>query len=201
MRQQATRWLSAQVAQTYPEAEVSVEIGPVDARLRLEACSGFRFFLPGTARLWGGGSVGVKCTGPAGWNLYLSYQVRLRGPALVTQGPLPARHLLADEDLVLAQVRYDQDPGSYLQSLPAGATTLRPLPAGQALLIHDLGLPNVVEAGALVRVRVNGNGFSIAQEGKALNGAKAGASVRVKMPSGRIIRGLATAGGEVEIRP
>jgi flagellar basal body P-ring formation protein FlgA len=151
--------------------------------------------------LWGGGSVGVKCTGPASWNLYLSYQVRLRGPALVSQGPLPARHLLANEDLVLGQVRYEQDPGSYLQTLPAGATTLRPLPAGQPLLIHDLGLPNVVEAGALVRVRVNGSGFSIAQEGKALNGAKAGASVRVKMPSGRIVRGLATASGEVEIRP
>ena len=201
MRAEAASWLSGQAEQRHPEAVVEVEIGPVDSRLRLGNCNSFKFFLPASARLWGGGSLRAMCTAPAQWNLYLSYQIRLTGPALTARRPLPARQLLAVDDVALGPVHYAQSPGSYLREIPQGATTLRPLSAGQAIMIHDLNLPNVIQAGARIRVRVNGSGFSVAQEGKALNAARAGGDVQVKMPSGRIVRGIATTTGEVEIQP
>lgn len=201
LRQAAAAWLTTQATQAYPDVQARVEIGPVDDRLRLESCASPAFFLPAGARLWSGGSLGVKCVAPAAWSLYLSYQSSLTGPALSLRHAVAARHLLAPGDVEPVRTRYLQDPGQYPRTLPAGATTLRPMAASQALLIQDLHLPEVIQAGALVRVRVNGAGFSVTQEGKALNAAQAGAGVRVRMPGGRVVRGLATAAGEVEVRP
>ncbi len=201
MREEARAWLAGQVAQSYPEAESRVEIGPVDSRLRLGACENFRFLLAPGARLWAGGSLGVKCTAPSQWTLYLTYQIQLAGPALNTSHPVPARHLLGPGDVTPAQVRYEYDPGGYLRQIPDGALTQRPLNANQPLLVRDLILPDVIQAGSKVRVKVQGRGFSVAQEGKALNGAKVGGTVQVKMPTGRIVRGMANQAGEVEIRP
>lgn len=201
MRQEAAAWLSSQVERTYPDALSRVEIGPVDSRLRLGACEDYRFLLSPGARLWSGGSLGVKCVAPAHWTLYLTYQIQLTGPALTALRPLPARHLLSPGDVMMGNVRYEQDPGGYLREIPAGATTQRPLNASQPILVYDLVLPDVIKAGSKVRVRVQGRGFTVAQEGKALNAAKAGGSVQVKMPTGRIVYGTANQAGEVEIRP
>lgn len=201
MRQEAQSWLTRQVEQAYPDSVSRVEIGQVDSRLRLGNCENLRFFLSSGARLWGGGSLGMKCVSPSTWILYLTYQVQLTGPALVARNPLPARHLLSAGDATLGNVRYEQDPGGYLREIPHGAVTQRSMNASQPILVHDLLLPDVIQAGAKVRVRIQGRGFSVAQEGKALNTAKAGATVQVKMPTGRIVRGMANQTGEVEIRP
>jgi len=201
MRQEAAAWLGHEVAQAYPDAVARVRIGAVDNRLRLGACEELRFFLPAGARLWNGGSMGVKCGAPSVWSLYLTYEVQLSGPALTARQPLPAHHLLSPADVDLSRVRYEQDPGSYLRALPARAATQRPMSAGQAILVYDVLQPDAIRAGSKVRVKVNGRGFSVVQEGKALNAAKVGGPVQVKMPSGRVVRGMATAAGEVEVRP
>ncbi len=201
LRQDAAIWLKQQVAKTYPQAQSTVEIGALDKRLRLQACERYDYFLPAGARLWSGGSMGVRCRAPSPWTLYLTYNVQLTGSALTVQSPLPSRHLLAPKDVSSSLVRFEQDPGLYLLSIPTGAITQRPLAANQPLLIQDLVLPDVIRAGARVRVRVQGEGFTVSQEGKALNAAKAGGSVQVKMPTGRIVRGMANQAGEVEIQP
>lgn len=201
LRQEASAWLSKQVAEAYPDSLARVEMGPLDERLRLGPCERLQFFLPVGARLWSSGSLGVKCATPSLWSLFLTYQVQVTGPALLSQRPLPARHLLGMGDVILGNVRYEQDPRSYLRELPSGATTQRPMSSGQPILIQDLVLPDIIQAGARVPVRVQGRGFSITQEGKALNSAKAGSPIQVKMPSGRIVRGVANPAGEVEIRP
>lgn len=201
LRQLAISWLSSQAAEHYPEARVHVEAGPLDARLRLRACAQLRFFLPVGAHLWGNGSLGVRCAAPTPWSLYLSYRIEMDGPALLTQRPLPARHPLGMDDVAPGRVRYAQDPAGYVREIPAGAVTLRPMQAGQPIRIQDLILPDIIQAGTRVRVHAQGQGFSVAQEGKALNAARAGAPVRVRMPSGRIVQGLANARGEVEVHP
>jgi len=201
LRQAAAIWLRQQVSQAYPQAQSSIDIGVLDKRLRLNDCARYDFFLPSGARLWSGGSMGVRCVAPTTWTLYLTYNVQLTGTALTLRSPLPSRHLLAPNDVTSSPVRYEQDPGLYLSSIPDGAVTQRPMAANQPLLAQDLILPDVIRAGARVRVRVQGEGFTVSQEGKALNAAKAGGSVQVKMPTGRIVRGMANQAGEVEILP
>ncbi len=201
LRQQATNWLQQQVQEAYPDTLAQVELGPLDTRLRLSPCEGIQFFLPVGAHLWRNGSLGMKCNAPVPWSLYLSYRIQLHGPALLTRRPLPARHTLSTADVLQDSVAYSQDPGGYVRELPAGAVTLRSMHINQPILIQDLVQADIIRAGAQVQVKVHGRGFSVTQEGKALNAAKVGGPVQVKMPSGRIVRGVANSSGEVEMRP
>lgn len=201
LQQKAQAWLADVVAQHYPDASAEIHIGRLDSRLKLSPCKTLNFSLPTGASLWRNGSLAVQCSAPQAWQLYLSYQISLTGPALVLKTPVASRHPLSLDDFTLTEVRYLDDPGTYLLALPKNATARRPMKSGQPLQTSDLLLPDLIQAGSKVWVRVNGSGFSVGQEGKALNSAKVGESVRVKMPNGRLIRGTANPSGEVEIAP
>ncbi|MEW5788698.1 MAG: flagellar basal body P-ring formation chaperone FlgA [Pseudomonadota bacterium] len=201
LREQAARWLEQQANTTWPETLAQAQVGPVDERLRLARCPSPRFFLPAGGKLWGNGSLGVRCAEPAPWSLYVGFRNAIQGPALVAPRPLPARHVPAPGELELRQVTYAQAPDRYPREVPDHARLSRALAAGQALLVDDLDMPEIIRAGARVRVVVQGSGFNVAQEGAALNSAGLGQPVRVKMPSGRIIQGVATRDGQVAVAP
>jgi flagella basal body P-ring formation protein FlgA len=50
-----------------------------------------------------------------------------------------------------------------------------------------------------VRIVSNGNGFSVAAEGRAIGTAGEGQVVQVRTPSGSVISGTARTGGMVEV--
>jgi len=201
LRAMAGAWLEQQARLDFPLARARVSIGPVDARLRLAACDAPHFFLSANATLWGRGTLGASCRGTASWTLYLSYESELRGPALVLNRPLPARSPLADSDVALREVVYTRSPDAYPRELPANAHLARALAADQAIQVDWLMLPNVIRAGQNVRVRIRGAGFTVAQEGVALNAASPGDPVRARVPSGRIVHGIANSEGIVELQP
>lgn len=201
LRGQAAAWLEGEIARTFPGVQARARVGPVDDRLRLPACARPLFFLPAGARLWHKGSLGARCAGEANWSLYLSFDNRLRGPALVAIQPLPARHAPTAAEVESRIIDYAQAPGLHPRSLPPGARLSRPVAAGQPILIDMLLLPNVIQAGRTVRVEAGGAGFSVSQEGAALNNAAAGESVKVRMPTGRIVQGIATLEGTVAVAP
>lgn len=202
LRAQAAIWLEGQIGEAHPDARARVTIGPIDARLHLAHCAGPRFFLATNARLWGRGSLGAVCAdGTTEWTLYMTFDSRLSGPALVATRPLPARHPPRAGDVELREVEYLQSPDRYPRELPAGARVTRPLAAGQAIDIGMLALPNVIRSGNRVVVVARGDGFDVTQEGVAMNNAAAGERVRVKTASGRVIQGIAGADGRIEVRP
>lgn len=200
LRIQAARWLEQQALHGFPEARASITVGPVDPRLRLPVCHDIGFFLTANATLWGRGSLGARCADEPGWALYLAYESRLRGPGLVAVRPLPARTPLSAADVQMREVDYAQSPHLYPRELPAGAVLKRALAADQAIQVDWLMLPNVIRAGQRVKVRASGAGFVIAQEGVAQNAAAPGDLVRVRVPSGRIVQGIADGDGVVEVR-
>lgn len=201
LRAQAAAWLEGEIARTFPGVQARARVGPVDDRLRLPACARPLFFLPAGARLWDKGSLGARCAGEVNWSLYLSFENRLRGPALVATQPLPARHAPTAAEVESRIIDYAQAPGLHPRTLPPGTRLSRPVAAGQPILIDMLLLPNVIQAGRKVRVEAGGAGFSVSQEGTALNNAAAGESVKVRMPTGRIVQGIATLEGTVAVAP
>lgn len=181
-----------------------VEIGMIDPRLRLPRCKRPVMFLPAGARLYGNGSLGVRCEdAPEPWTLYLSYRISLQGPALVTRRPLAARQVIKAEDLELQEIAYDAPPGDYLRDAATleGALTARPLSAGQPLTADRIVRSQTVRAGQRVKLWLSGSGFQVTQEGVAMNGAKAGEPVRVRTDSGKLVQGRATADGRVLVMP
>lgn len=201
LRQQAATWLQDQAVQHHADTHADVEMGPVDPRLRFPACQQFVFALPRGGHFWGRGSVEARCSEPQAWRIFLTYEIRLSGLALVSTQPLAAREPLSTAKATLEHIEYSQSPEAYLREIPAEALAARALPAGQPLSLDLLVLPKLVQAGREVRVVFEGRGFNLSQRGIALNSASLGQSVKVKTSAGRILQGWVKGPGQIEIRP
>ncbi len=203
LRQLGNVWLEQQAAREWPEIIAHATTAPVDERLRLPACRDLQFSLPAGGRLSGSGSVRAQCAAPARWSLYLSFRMRLSGPALVARRDLPARDLIGENDVEIRIVDYDRPRSDYLSdpAVALGARAAQYIAAGQPLLAEWLARPPAINAGQRVRIVVQGAGFSVNQAGSALNTAAAGQPVRVRIASGRIVQGVAQADGSVMVRP
>ena len=75
----------------------------------------------------------------------------------------------------------------------------RPVAAGQPLRPEWFKAPQAITPGEPVRVNLMGQGFSITLDGKALNGAGLGESVRVQLSTGRTVGGTLRASRLVEV--
>ncbi|MDP2834587.1 MAG: flagellar basal body P-ring formation chaperone FlgA [Pseudomonadota bacterium] len=203
LRQLGNTWLEQQAAQVWPGLRARPQVGAIDERLRLVACRDLEFSLAAGAQLGTAGSVKAQCNAPVRWSLYVGFRMRIEGPALVARRDLPARTVLTAADVEARNIDYEQPPATYLNDmrLVLGARVDHYLAAGRPLAAEGLSRPPAINAGQRVRIIVRGAGFSINQEGKALNSAAAGEPVRVKINSGRIVHGIAQDDGSVLVQP
>jgi len=185
-----------------PNTRVAVEIGALDARLRLAPCQQVQPYLPPGVAVWGRSRIGLRCTdGLARWNVTLRVRVAVFGRAVVAAGPLPAGVNLSQEQLALADIDIAAEPGAVFTD-PAqlvGRTLARPLGAAEAVRAPALKSRQWFAAGETVQVRVAGEGFAIATEAQAMGAGIEGQEVRGRFESGRIASGRAVGERRVEL--
>jgi flagella basal body P-ring formation protein FlgA len=80
-----------------------------------------------------------------------------------------------------------------------GRTPTVSLAAGTPLRLDTLRSKPVVQQNQAVRLVLNGNGFSVSSEGRAIGSAGEGQVVQVRTASGTVVSGTAKAGGMVEV--
>lgn len=139
---------------------------------------------------------------PEPWSLVVPITVRIMGDAVFAARPLLRGQSLQAADLDVRRVD--------LTSLPAGVLTN----AAQALLrvpgvSLQAGLPlrgdmlrgaTVVAIGQAVKIVVAGDGFTVTAEGSALGNGAVGDVLPVRSASGRVVRGVVSGPGVVEVR-
>jgi flagella basal body P-ring formation protein FlgA len=199
IRQTVEKFLHLQT--TGMPGDVAIEVGGLDPRLNLPACPSLHPFLPTGSRTWGKTTVGVRCNAGMSWTVYVQATVRVHGDYYVTAAPLAQGAVL--EEAQLAKVRGD------LAALPAGVITdpeqavgkalAMPLAAGLPLRQDMLRSQPVVQQGQVVRIVVNGPGFSLSNEGRALASGTDGQLVRARTQHGQIVSGIAKSGGVVVV--
>lgn len=181
---------------------VAVEIGTLDARLRLAPCLQVQPYLPPGMAVWGKSRIGLRCTeGVARWNVTLPVRVAVYGRAVVANGPLPAGVNLSQEQLALADIDIAAEPGAVFTN-PAqliGRVLARPLGAAEAVRAPALKSRQWFAAGETVQVQAVGPGFAVASEAQALSAGIEGQEVRVRFESGRVASGRAVAERRVEL--
>ncbi len=185
-----------------PNTRVAVEIGALDARLRLAPCQQIQPYLPPGMAVWGKSRIGLRCTdGAARWNVTLPVRVAVFGRAVVANGPLPAGVNLSQEHLAVADIDIAAEPGAVFTDPTQliGRTLARPLAASDAVRAPALKSRQWFAAGETVQVRVAGEGFAIASEAQALSAGIEGQEVRVKFESGRIASGRAVGERRVDV--
>ncbi|HYD79783.1 MAG TPA: flagellar basal body P-ring formation chaperone FlgA [Paucimonas sp.] len=181
--------------------QVTIKIGQIDSRSKLAACAAPQAFLPGGSRAWGKTTVGVRCSEPATWTIYVPATVHVVSEYVVTAKPVAQGQSLSESDL--AKIRGD------LTTLPSGIVTdaaqavgrspAVSLPAGMPLRMDTLRGQQAVQQGQTVKLVSSGPGFRVSGEARALNNAMEGQVAQARTTSGQVISGIAKAGGVVEV--
>lgn len=180
--------------------QVSITVNPLD-RLNLAGCAAPEAFLPPGSRVWGRTTVGVRCTTPVNWSVYISANVHVMGEYLSTATALAQGKLIEPQDLVKTKGDLTLLPPGILTdaSQAVGRTLGVSLAGGSPLRQDSLRMQQVVQQNQTVRLVTNGRGFRVSSEAKALNNASEGQVVQARAANGQVISGVAKAGGIVEI--
>lgn len=183
--------------------KVSLSVGALDPRTQLSPCNAMEPFLPAGSRLWGKGTVGVRCLGPANWTVFVPVQVSIHGNYVVSAHALSPGQPLTGNDFAVRQGDLSSLPPSVLTD-PAqgvGKTLRNGVGGGQPVRGDMLIAPFVVQQGQTIRLVAKGAGYAISNEGKALNNASEGQVAQARTGNGQVVSGIARPGGIIEIQP
>lgn len=199
LKRTVERFLIAQTAGLPGKA--SVTVGSIDPRLNLAACPVPEAFLPNGGKAWGRTTVGIRCSAPTAWKIFVTSHVRIEGEYLAAATPLSQGHVIQAADI--GKVRGD------LTAMPAGVmtdpaqaigqTVFRALAMGAPLRQDVLRGQNAVQQGQSVKIVSSGPGFKVSTEGKVLNNATAGQTAQARTANGQVISGIARLGGIIEV--
>lgn len=180
-------------------SKATIEMGRFDPSLRLAACP------QPPQPAWAGKhhkgvvSIVLRCNSPT-WTVRLQGKVTVSQSIVVTKRAISAGETLSAEDLTL---RSDSSttPNMVVDIQDAvGKVLARSLPEGLALRTEMLKEPFSVKQGQQVQVRVVGAGFSVSAEGKSIGNASEGQVVAVRMQNGRVVQGVVSGMGIVDIQ-
>lgn len=182
-------------------AEVSITLGEIDSRLNLGRCDRLTPFLPQGSKSWGKISLGIRCSEPVNWTVFLPANVKVSTDYYVTSHSISAGQILGMEDLSKTSGDISQLPvGTVLNPEQAIGKTLRVgLAAGGVLRTDMLKSPLIIQQGQTVKVIIGGPGFQVSTEAQSLSNASEGQVVRAKTQAGQTISGIAREAGVVEI--
>ncbi|MDR2625755.1 MAG: flagellar basal body P-ring formation protein FlgA [Zoogloeaceae bacterium] len=181
---------------------ISVQAGPLDARLRLPECSSYQAYLPNNldaGRLVGNASVGLRCLAPARWNIFVPVKISIETDYLAAANALPAGRALQATDLVVRVGDLGALPANVLTrpEQAIGKTLKTALSPGQPLRQELLAMPIVIRSGQTVLLVFRGAGFTATNEGRALNQASEGQVAQARTASGTVVSGIAQADGTI----
>lgn len=199
MRQTAEQFLRLQTAGL--PGEINIAVAPLDARLSLPACAMPQAFLPNGGRAWGKTTVGIRCSVPTPWTVYVSATVQVFGDYIAAAAPLAQGQSIGPNDI--ARIRGDLTtlpPGIITDpSQAVGRTAGISLALGTPLRQDALRTVQAVQQGQMVRLVSIGSGFRVSTEGRALSNGGEGQVIQARTPAGQTVSGVAKMGGIVEV--
>ena len=179
--------------------QVKITVGKLDSRLNLDACNALEPFMPTGSRIWGKTTVGVRCSSPTNWTIYLQADVRVIGEYVISAAPLAQGQLVAENQLSIARGDLTKLPNGIITDTnqAIGKTVVMSIPAGTPLRIDALRVQPAIQQGQSVKLVSSGTGFEVTADGRALASANAGQSVQIRIANGQVISGIAKADGIV----
>ena len=199
LRQVAEQFLRTQASGL--AGDVGISIGALDQRMQLAACAAPQAFQQPGARAIGKTTVGVRCSAPTPWTVYIQAQVSVQAEYVAAALPLVQGQAIDKAQLMMVKGDLGALPNGVLtdMALAVGRTSTLSLAAGAPLRADQLRSKPVVQQGQSVRVVSGGAGFSVSALGQAIGTAGDGQVVQVRTAAGTILSGVARSGGLVEV--
>jgi flagella basal body P-ring formation protein FlgA len=185
------------------ESVPDIQVGRLDRRLRLTACSqSLHAFLPPGGRTLGNITVGVRCSGIKPWTVYVPVKVVAYKKVLVVTRPMKRGHVLLKNDLELATRDLSTLRSSYLtdSEQAVGKTLRRSISSGTMLSTSMLASPRIIRRGQAVTLVSRTGGLQVRATGKALMDGASGQRIRVQnKTSKKVVEGVVISAGVVQI--
>lgn len=181
--------------------QVTIRVGQVDPRTSLAACPAPEAFQQPGARAWGKTTVGVRCTAPMPWTVYIQATVQVMADYVAAAVPLAQGQPVDATQLVMMKGDIAAMPNGIITDMAQalGRTPTASLQAGTPLRLDTLKSRPVVQQGQAVRLVSKGSNFSVSAEAKAINNAGEGQVAQARTRSGTVVSGTARAGGIIEV--
>ena len=183
--------------------DVTIAADQLDSRLRLARCGQApEAFLPPGGRIDVRTTVGIRCTGPKPWKLYVPVRMTVRGPMVVATRALSAGTTLTAADIKVVLDDLSRQPGGTVADVAhaIGQTLRRTVRAGDPLRPAMLKAPYAVRRGQQVTISAGGDTVAIKMTGEVLADARLGQRVRVRnRSSGRVVEGVVRSEDLVEV--
>lgn len=176
------------------QATYHVSAARLDSRLRLTPCAGvLETFVPNPAASAAKVTVGVRCTAPAPWTIYVPVVTEIEAQVLVLRRALARQATVAAEDVELQTRRLPGIASQFISDIAdlRGRHLKRSVAAGTALTADVLVADLLVRRGQQVTLLAAGGPFEIRAQGQALS--EGGASQRIRVQnttSGKIVEGV-----------
>ncbi len=179
--------------------KVSIQVDDIDKRITLPSCPALEAFLPAGAQLNGNSSVGVRCTGKKGWSVFVPVTVKVSVNLLTANNTLQLGQVVRAEDLGSLSSETLQ-PGTLTDPAQVIGKVMKfGVGRGQLLRQDMLRDPYSVTQGQTVQLQIEGQGFHIRSEGKAMNNAAEGQTATARTASGQSVSGTVK-NGIIEIK-
>lgn len=180
-----------------------IVVGELDSRLRLQACNTeIEAFLPRGQVSLGHQSVGVKCSGDIPWTVYVPVNVKLMQAVVVASRPLPAKHILTEQDLTVRMVDVSRLRQTYVsdRSLLTGQQLKHSVSVGTVIGQNNVKPEKIIRRGEMITLVAEAGSMQVKMNGTALSDAILGQKIRVKNSSSkRVVEGVVQAPGLVKV--
>ena len=201
MTRVATR-VSQEAAQRYPEATIEVQINPIDPRVRLPDCTLLNTQLQGERR-YGRFSVAVSCRKPSVWKIFLTGDLHVALPVVVSRGAIGRSTEIQSSQVELEQRDISNLRNRYLTDLDAviGWEARQDVPADHVFYAQQLKPARLVKKGDRVQITAEHAQISINATGVALSDGVRGQQIQIRnIHSGRIVHAWVRGPGRVSTR-
>jgi len=177
--------------------------GYLDPRLQLPRCNAALepYLRPGT-KASGRIIVGVRCTGPKPWKVYLPVHVAVMENILVARRSLPRDHQIQTQDVERASRDVSGLAGGYLSQIDEiiGHRLKQTVARGVVITPGLLQTEVLIKRGQSVILIVRNGSLNIRMSGKALMDGAANQRIKVEnIGSGRVVEGLVRSAEQVEV--
>ena len=203
IRETVLEYLSAELAARHNLAP-EIEVGSLDPRLRLTACSvPLEPFLPSGGKLVGNTTIGVRCSEPKDWTLYVSADVAVYDEVLVAGRYLARGTRVEAADLVPEKRDLAKLPYGYFVTPDdvIGMVTTRSVTRGAVLTPSSIKETPLVRRNDKVNIIATSGGLEVHAAGIALEDGRKGERIQVRnVNSKRVVEGVIIGPGVVEVQ-
>lgn len=175
-------------------AAIKVSANRLDSRLRLPQCQPplQAYFPHATGSMARNTTVGVRCSGPRPWSIYVPVTIQVYRDIAVARQSLPQHKILTSGDFRMERLDVSKFSGAYIADPDKliGKQLRRPVQMGGPLLSTMLKEPIAIKRGQRVTLLAKSQTFEVRMEAKALTDGAVGDKIRVQnLHSKRIIEG------------